>query len=107
MISSVSRLQYNSSEVVESNIQSNSRGLYLSNNTAIYDSSSTIKSFSQYPEINQTTPQKGSFFFTGDNNTQKMMTSTETRLTVAIADLIISEELSFNISQKPRLKKVI
>ena len=33
-----------------------------------------------------------------------MMTSDETRLTVAIADLIISEGLSFNISQKPRFK---
>ena len=30
-----------------------------------------------------------------------------TRLTVAIADLIISEGLSFNISQKTRFKKVL
>ena len=43
----------------------------------------------------------------GDHNTQKMMTSNETRLTVAIADPIISEGVSFNIAQKPRLKKVI
>ena len=43
----------------------------------------------------------------GDNNTQKIMTSNETRLTVAITDLIISEGLSFNISQKPRFKKVL
>ena len=42
-----------------------------------------------------------------DNNTQKMMTSNETRLTVAIADLIIYEGLSFNLSQKPRFKKVL
>ena len=35
----------------------------------------------------------------GDNNTQKMMTSNETHLTVAIPDLIVSEGLSFNISQ--------
>ena len=46
-------------------------------------------------------------FSMGDNNTQKMMTSNETRLTVAIADLIISEGLSFNLSQKPRFKKVL
>ena len=46
-------------------------------------------------------------FFTGDNNTQKMMTSNETRLTVAIFNLIISEGLSFNLSQKPRFKKVL
>ena len=43
----------------------------------------------------------------GDSNTQKMMTSNATRLIVAIADLIISEGLSFNLSQKPRFKKVI
>ena len=43
----------------------------------------------------------------GDNNTQKMMTSNETRLTVEIADLIIYEGLSFNISHKPRFKKLL
>ena len=35
------------------------------------------------------------------------MTSNETRLTVAISDIIISEVLSFNLSQKPRFKKVL
>ena len=35
------------------------------------------------------------------------MNSNETCLTVAITDLIISEGLSFNISQKPRFKKVL
>ena len=43
----------------------------------------------------------------GDNKTQKMMTSNETRLTVEISDLIISEGLSFNLSQKPRFNKII
>ena len=43
----------------------------------------------------------------GDNNTKKMMTSNETLLTVAIADLIISESLSFNVYQKHRFKKVL
>ena len=43
----------------------------------------------------------------GDNNTQKMMTSNGKHLTVAIDDLIISEGLSFNLSQKPRFKKVL
>ena len=52
MISSISRLQEMSSEVVESNIQRNWRGLFLSNTTAIYDSSSISKSFSQSPERN-------------------------------------------------------
>ena len=43
----------------------------------------------------------------GDNNTQKMMPSNETHLTVAIADIINSEGLYFNLSQKPRSKKVL
>ena len=107
MISSISRLQDKSSEVVESNIQRNSMVLYLSNNTAIYDSSYISKRFSQSPECNQITSQKGSIVFMGDNNTQKMMTSNETLLTVAIADLIISEGLYLNLSHKPRFNKVL
>ena len=43
----------------------------------------------------------------GDNNTQKMMTSNETRLKVTITDIIISEGLPFNISHKHRFKKVL
>ena len=43
----------------------------------------------------------------GDHNTEKMMTSKETRLTVAISDLIISEDLYLNLAQKPRFKKVL
>ena len=35
------------------------------------------------------------------------MTSNETRLTVLISDLIISEGLYFNLSQKPRFKNVL
>ena len=35
------------------------------------------------------------------------MTSNETHLTVEIANIIISEGLSFNIAQKPRFKKVL
>ena len=45
--------------------------------------------------------------FMGDNNTQKTMNSNETRLTVAIFDLIISEGLCFNLAQKHRFKKVL
>ena len=43
----------------------------------------------------------------GDDNTQKMMTYNETRLTVSIADLVISESFSFNISQKPRFNNML
>ena len=43
--------------------------------------------------------KKVQFVFTGDNNTYKMMTSNETRLKVAITDIIIYEDLYFNLSQ--------
>ena len=55
---------------------------------------------------NQINPQKGSFFM-GCRITQKIITSNEKRLTLAIADIIISEMLYFNLSQKPRFKKVL
>ena len=99
MISSVSCLQDKSSEVVESDIQRNSRSIYSSNITTISDTSSFRKICSTSPESNPTTLQKCSIFFMEDNTTQIIMTSNETRLTVAITDLIISEGLSFNIYQ--------
>ena len=43
----------------------------------------------------------------GENNTQKMITYNEARLTVLIADIIIYEGLYFNLDQKPRFKKVL
>ena len=60
MISSILRLQDKSSELVESNIQRNSRDLYSSNTTEMYDTSSFSTSCSRYPESNPKTPQKGS-----------------------------------------------
>ena len=77
------------------------------NTTAVYDTSSFSTSCSKFPDRNPTTLQKGSIFFTRYNNTQKMITSNETRLTVAIVGIIISEGLSFGLSQKPRFKKVL
>ena len=46
-------------------------------------------------------------FLMRDNNTQKMITYNQTRLTVAVADLIIYEGISFNIAQKHRSEKVL
>ena len=43
----------------------------------------------------------------GDQNTQKMMTSNETHLTVAIAYIIVSEGVSSNLAQKYIFKKVL
>ena len=81
--------------------------MYSSNTTAIYDTSYFSTRCIKSPESNPKNPIKGSFFFMGDNNTQKMTNSNETHLTVAITDIIISEGLSFNLSQKPRFKKVL
>ena len=49
----------------------------------------------------------GSILFYIDVNSQKSMTSNETCLTIAKADLIISEGLSFNLAQKPTFKKIL
>ena len=45
--------------------------------------------------------------FMGHHNTQKMISSNKTRLTVAINNIIIYEGLSFNIAQNPSFKKVL
>ena len=104
MISSISRLQDKSLEVVKSNIQCNSNGISSSNLTETSDTSSFSTSYSSSLYSNGVTPQEGSVFFMGYHNTQKMMTSKEIYLTVAITDLIISEGLSFDLAQKPRFK---
>ena len=59
-------------------------------------SQSTSRSFSN-----------GSLIFGIDGNYQKLITSNDTCLTIAIPDLIISEVLLFNISQKTIFKKVL
>ena len=62
MISFISRFQDKSSEVVESNIQRNPRGIYSSNINAICDTSSFRTSCIKLPDSNPKTPQKVSFF---------------------------------------------
>ena len=49
----------------------------------------------------------GSLVFVIDKNYQKLITSKDNCLNIVIAYLIISEGLPFNISQKPRFKKVM
>ena len=58
-------------------------------------------------EINSRIFSNGSLIFGIDGNSQKLITSNDTRLTIAIADLIISEGIPFNTAQKPRFKKVL
>ena len=49
----------------------------------------------------------GSLIFGIDGNYQELITSNDTHITIAIAYFIISEGLPFNISQKPKFKKVL
>ena len=56
---------------------------------------------------NSRSVSNGSLVFGIAGNYQKPITSNETYLTIDIADIIISEVLSFNISQKPRFKKLL
>ena len=64
-----------------------------------FSSASSITS-----ESNSRSFSNGSLVFGIDGNSQKLITSNDTRLTIAVADLIISEGLSFNISQKQKFK---
>ena len=98
MIYSISRLQDKSSKIVESNIQHKSKVLSSSNLTVTSDTSPFITNCSTPSENNKITPKKGSIFLLGVYNTHRIVTSNETCLTVAIADLIISEGLSFNLA---------
>ena len=67
-----------------------------------FRSASNIKTGSNSINISN-----GSLIFVIDENSQKLITSNKTRLTIAIADIIISEVLSFNLSQKPRFKNIM
>ena len=58
-------------------------------------------------EINSRTISNGSLVFGIYGHSQKPITSNKTRLTIAIADPIISKVLSFNLSQKTRFKKIM
>ena len=49
----------------------------------------------------------GSLVFGIDVNSKKRITSNDTRLTITISDLIISEGLPFNLAQETRFKKVL
>ena len=79
-----SRLQDKRSEVVESNIFGVNPGVCTHRiSTSTYDTSYFSTCCCTSHESNQSTPQKGSIFFMGDNDTHKTMTSNDTRLAVA------------------------
>ena len=80
------------------NIQRNYRGISSSDLTSKSGISSFSTSYRTSSDSNQINNQKVSIFFIDDNNTQRIITSNGTRLTVAIYDLIMYEGLYLNLS---------
>ena len=69
---------------------------------SIFSSASNITT-----EINSRSVSNASFIFGIDGNSQRPISSNETRLTIDIYDIIILEGLFFNLSQKPGFKKLM
>ena len=67
-----------------------------------FSSASNIKTGSNSRNVSN-----GSLIFGIDGNSQKSINSNNTRLTIAVADLIISEKLCFNIPQNPGFKTLL
>ena len=101
----ISSLQDTSSSTIESTIHSSSKSITSSNDI----NSSEMSSFSYASNItsgiNSRNVSNGSLIFGIDGSSQKSITSKDTRLTIAISDLIILEGIYFNLSQKPIFKK--
>ena len=57
--------------------------------------------------INLRSVSNGSLIFGIDGNSKKPITSYETCITITVADIIISEGLSFNISPKTLFNKLM
>ena len=58
-------------------------------------------------ESNSRKIPNGAPVFGIDGNSQKLITSNKTCLTISISGIIISEGLSFNLAQKTRFKKLL
>ena len=90
MKTSISSLQNKASAAIKSTIHHSSKSITSSNET----NSSEISGFSYASNIitesNSRSFSNGSLVFGIDGNYQKLITSSETPLTVVIADLIIS-----------------
>ena len=83
------------------------RSITSSNDTNVSEMSSFRSVSNITTESNARSSSSASLLFRIDGNAKKSMTSNETHINIAIADIIISEGLYFNIDQKPRLKKVL
>ena len=96
---SITSLQNNSSATIESTIHRISKSITSSHDT----NSSVISGLSSASNLSSESTSRsfsnGSLIFGIDGNSQKLITSNDTRLTIAISDLIISEGLPFNLDQ--------
>ena len=100
-------LHNNSSSAIKSTIHLSSKSITSSND----NNSSVISGFSSASNISSESTSRsfsnGSLVFVTDENSQKLITSNDNCLTIAISDLIISEGIPFDISPKPRFNKVL
>ena len=107
IIASITSLHNKSSAAIESTIHRSSKIITSSNDT----NSSVISVFSSVSNISSKSNSRSfsnrSLIFGIDGSSQKLITSNDTRLTIAIADIIIPEGLPFNIYRKRRFKKVM
>ena len=104
---SVSILRKKSSAVIESTIHCGSKSIASPNDTKVSEISSFSSASNITTESNTRSNSNGSLIFGINVNAQKPITSNKTRLTISIADLIISEVFSFDIFQKPIFKKLL
>ena len=104
---SISSLYNKSSAAIEYTIHCSSESINSSNYTNISEISTFSSASNITTEFNSINVSNGSLIFGIDGNSQKLITSNETCLNISTAGLIISEGLSFNISQEIRFKKVL
>ena len=96
---SITSLQNKSSSAIKSTIHYSSKSINSSNetNSSVISGSSSASNLSS--ESNSRSFSNGSLLFGINGNSQKLITSNDTCLTIAIADLIISGCLTFNLAQ--------
>ena len=105
--SSIISLQNKSYSAIKSTIYRSSKSITYSNNTNYSVTSGFTSASNLTTESNSRSFSNGSLVCGIDGNSQELITSNKTCLTIVIADIFISEGLPFNISQNPTFKKVL
>ena len=90
---------------IGSNIHRSSKSITSSNDTNSSEISGFTSASNITTESNSRSLSNGSLVLVIDGNSQELITSNDTCLTIAISDLIISEGLSLNLAQKPIFKR--